>query len=123
MCWLSGHDMSLMRVPAHFWIARSEQFPEQITGVLSGHFGGIVDNHRSYRTRGLWVSTAVRRNGIARALMNAATAQAKKENCSLIWTFPRESSISFYESVGFKRVGEWVDSGEFGPNIYALKTT
>mgnify|MGYP002364536622 FL=1 len=55
--------------------------------------------------------------------MNAATAQAKKENCSLIWTFPRESSISFYESVGFKRVGEWVDSGEFGPNIYALKTT
>ena len=60
---------------------------------------------------------------MARALMNAATAQAKKENCSLIWTFPRESSISFYESVGFKRVGEWVDSGEFGPNIYALKTT
>ena len=120
MCWLSGHDMSLMRAPAHFWIARST--PGHILGVLSGHFGGLIDDQRSYRTRGLWVSTAVRRNGIARALMNAATAQAKKENCTLIWTFPRESSISFYESVGFKRVGEWVDSGEFGPNIYALKT-
>lgn len=111
--------MSLMRAPAHFWIART---PEHILGVLSGHFGGIIDNQRSYRTRGLWVSTVARRHGMARALMNAATTQAKKENCTLIWTFPRKSSISFYESVGFQRVGEWIDSGEFGPNIYALKT-
>ncbi len=120
MCWLGGHDMSLMRAPAHFWIARRSR--EHIVGVLSGHFGGIIDNQRSYRTRGLWVAASVRRSGIASALMSAAVEQAKKDNCTLIWTFPRESSISFYESVGFKRIGEWVDSGEFGPNIYALKT-
>lgn len=132
MKWLGEIDMSLMQAVPTFWrVVRAPQSKNdvvsQTVGVLSGHFGGIVNGHRSYRTRGLWVAESVRRHGVAMMLMNAAFDQARSENCDSAWTFPRASSMPFYESVGFKRVGAWVgvndaNAGEFGPNCYALAT-
>ncbi len=111
-----------MHTTATFWVARSTSQPDLILGVLSGHFGGMINGRRSYRTRGLWVSETMRRHGVARALIDAAVDQAKVEGCAQLWTFPRKSSIAFYDSVGFKRMSEWTGGGEFGPNLYALKT-
>jgi GNAT superfamily N-acetyltransferase len=126
MKWLGGIDMELMKSNPSFWrVLRTGE----TVGVLSGHFGGLVEGNkglqRSYRTRGLWVSTEVRRQGVAKLLMQAAFNQAADENCFAVWTFPRESSMPFYESVGFRRVGNWIGvndpgAGEFGPNCYAL---
>lgn len=130
MKWQSGIDMSLMQTVPTFWrLVRTgtEPTPENVLGVLSGHFGGEINSptERSYRTRGLWVSHDVRRAGGASMLMTAAYEQAAKENCKSVWTFPRESSMPFYESMGFIRVGPWIGindpgAGEFGPNCYAV---
>jgi hypothetical protein len=57
--------------------------------------------------------------------MASASEQASKENCKVIWTFPRQSSMPVYEKIGFKMLGSWIGkntpgSGEFGPNCYAF---
>ncbi len=106
---------------------------DRIIGVLSGHFGGVIDasnvalstSEKSYRTRGLWVSPEARRSGVAKLLMTAAFEQARREGCSTVWTFPRESSMPFYSSMGFTQVGAMIGindplAGEFGPNSYAI---
>lgn len=130
MKWLGGTDMSLMQESPSFWrVVRAprnrEDTVRQTVGVLSGHFGGLIDGTRAYRTRGLWVAESVRRHGVGQMLMGAAFEQAGKERCSAIWTFPRQSSMAFYETMGFNRVGAWIGvddpgAGEFGPNCYAL---
>lgn len=132
MKWFGGIDMSLMQSSASFW--RIVQTADgAILGVLSGHFGGLIDatdiglsaKTSSYRTRGLWVSPSIRRAGAAGMLMTSAFEQARREKCASVWTFPRKSSMPFYESAGFIRVGEWIGendpgAGEFGPNCYAV---
>jgi GNAT superfamily N-acetyltransferase len=128
MRWLGGIDMTLMDSPASFWAARaSTESSSPIVGVLSGHYGGMIDTSRSYRTRGLWVHERFRSQGLARQLIQAATEQALRENCTMLWTFPRQAAMGAYEKLGFQRVGDWIGvndpgAGEFGPNCYAFKT-
>jgi len=91
---------------------------EEIIGVNSGHKTGT--NH--YRSRGLYVKEQYRRNGIATLLLDATVEQAKKEHCSLIWTYPRLSSLSVYNRAGFKRISNWEkEDMEFGPNCLCIK--
>lgn len=134
MRWLGGIEMELMTAPASFWAIRENG---ALIAVLSGHFGGLIPDPeanasgeipfsllRSYRTRGLWVHPSFRNRGAANALMKAARLQAQTENCTVLWTFPRQSSMPAYEKFGFKMVGGWiganaVGAGEFGPNCYA----
>ncbi len=134
MKWLGGIDMELMKAAPTFWLVsyalaknapKPQAVSEKVVGVLSGHFGGVIQGKRSYRTRGLWVSEEDRRSGAAKLLMTAAFEQATREACNLVWTFPRESSIRFYNSMGFKQVGAMIGTadpgaGEFGPNCFAL---
>lgn len=133
MKWLGGIDLELMKAPASFWRLRLEK-ESLIVGVLSGHFGGLIDtmNHdgknrqvRSYRTRGLFVDPRFRGHGASKVLMTAALVQAKHEACEVAWTFPRQSTMPVYEKLGFKMVGQWIGendpgAGEFGPNCYAI---
>lgn len=127
-----GYDMQLMQAAPTFWLARENSHDRAdagpIAGVLSGHFGGVVDNAgaivRSYRTRGLWVAPAHRGQGVAKRLMLAAFAQAQAEDCPLVWTFPRQSSMPFYSALGFRVYGDWLGAddpfaGEFAPNAFA----
>lgn len=133
MKWLGGVDMALMKSQPTFWRvidgAQNSAVNSSTTiGVLSGHFGGWITERRSYRTRGLWVAPDHRGKGLARLLMRAAFEQAIKENCELVWTFPRKASMPFYESMGFELIGSWIDdsdpqAGEFGPNGFALAKT
>lgn len=127
MKWLGGIDMTLMSATASFWSVQLND--GRTVGVLSGHFGGVIEGEpgvaRAYRTRGLWVANDVRRQGVAKLLMEAAFEQARNEKCPFVWTFPRETSMKFYESMKFARVGDWIAidnplAGEFGPNCYAL---
>ncbi len=108
MTWLGGIDMSLMLASATFWKFQN--------AVLSGHYGGMINGERAFRTRGLWVPPESRGQGVATSLMQTAFETARRENCVVVWTYPRKSSIGFYESNGFKRVGPWVDD----QNCYAI---
>jgi len=139
MKWLGGIDLELMKAPASFWRVRLKKENLDV-GVLSGHFGGLIDieNHgtgrlaetvrqvRSYRTRGLYVEPKFRAHGASKILMAAALEQAKRETCEVAWTFPRQSTMPVYEKLGFKMVSQWIGendpgAGEFGPNCYAIR--
>ena len=126
MRWLGGIEMNLMKEKPTFWLARDPQRPIIRLGVLSGHRGGaFADGTQIYRIRGLWVAPEERRSGVARRLIEAAVAQAQLEKCQAVWTFPRRDSLPFYESVGFKKQGDWIEdktAAEFGPNCFALLT-
>lgn len=130
MKWQGGIDLELMQAEAKFWLARlrDSELPndQQVVGVLSGHYGGLIDGVRSYRTRGLFVFPNYRGQGIAQALMAAAFTEARRLDYDVVWTFPRKSAMPAYEKMGFKRIGPWIGkedprAGEFGPNCYATR--
>ena len=137
MKWLSG--FSATTEPASYWrITVSTSLPaalEHVTtvAVASGHFAGIIDGRvvglpqgiRGYRVRGIWVHPDFRKQGMAHALMQTAMAQALKENCPAVWIYPRKSSFSLYESMGFTKVGDWISNEDavaqdLGANCFAI---
>jgi len=98
-----------------FWVVRENN---KIIGVNSG----FKTNENIYRSRGLYVIPEKRGQGISRMLLKLTIETAKKEECEVIWTMPRKSALPAYESVGFNKIGGWIDEGvEFGPNCIAIK--
>ena len=98
-----------------FWVAKEG---DKLIGVNSG----FKTSNDLYRSRGLYVIPEKRSQGISRMLLKLTIETAKKENCGVIWTMPRQSAIIAYESVGFQKIGGWIDEGvEFGPNCIAIK--
>lgn len=77
---------------------------DKLVGVNSGH--QCADG--SYRSRGLLVNVAYRGKGIAKQLL-LATIEAGKGS-EFIWSFPRKSSWSAYQSVGFSLASEWSEN-------------
>ena len=97
-----------------FWAAKSD-------GKLIGVNSGFKTNDNIYRSRGLYVSPEYRREGVSKMLLKLTINSAKKGECRIIWTMPRKSALSAYESVGFNKDGRWSDEGvEFGPNCIAI---
>ena len=91
---------------------------KEIVGVNSGF--RTEDN--VYRSRGLWVDPEHRHFGHGQLLLRCAFQQAKNEKCKVIWSMPRKKALSTYESVGFNKIGKWLDETvEFGPNAVAYK--
>lgn len=130
MKWLSGYRPTRDSNPS-FWCVRDGG---RIVGVLSGHFAGVIDGSmvdvedqiRSYRIRGIWVETEVRRQGVMRMMLEAAFEQARREDCQAAWIFPRQGTAHFYEPFGFNRMSGWIQNrdsqaGGFGGNCYAIK--
>ena len=90
----------------------------KIVGVNSG----FRTDERIYRSRGLWVREEYRTKGYGKTLLMQAIIQGKSEDCHWIWSMPRKSALETYESVGFNKIGEWLnDTVEFGPNAVAYK--
>ena len=116
MVYLGGTDMSIYKNPASYWSVYGDK--NEVIAVNSG-FRTATDH---YRSRGVFVAEEFRGKGIAKMLLLKAVEQAGLENCSIIWSFPRERILSVYQSVGFKSV-EVKDPlvGEFGPNLYVAR--
>lgn len=70
------------------------------------------------RSRGLWVHNDYRKNGLAKILLNHCI---ENTTTSYIWTVPRKTALPAYESVGFIKISEWFDQGQYGPNCIAYK--
>jgi GNAT superfamily N-acetyltransferase len=92
---------------------------DQVIGVNSYH---KAEHFYVTRMRGLWIAPEHRGKGYGEAIIRHAAWHALAEGHTLMWSFPRQSSIRAHEKVGFVRVSEWMDSGEFGPNSYAVLT-
>lgn len=86
----------------------------EIIAVNSMHLCG--DN--SMRSRGLWVNPNFRRQGYGAAMLEYAIAAARREGCPYIWSYPRKTSWSTYESVGFKLTSEWGASDTSPENAF-----
>ena len=98
-----------------FWVVKDN---EKIIGVNSG----FRTDKKVYRSRGLWVDPAYRRQGISQILLKQAILQGKKEECHWIWSMPRKSALPAYQKIGFKKRGKWLYEGvEFGPNCLSTR--
>lgn len=88
-----------------------------IDGKIAGCNSGHLCNDNKYRSRGLYVFPEFRKKGIGTELLQATIRQGKKENCALVWSYPRFESWSTYKAAGFELISDWTD-GETGVNAY-----
>lgn len=113
MSYLKGFECkNLSQTPIFF----SYQINNIILGVNSGH----MCHDRSYRSRGLYVFPEFRKQGIARELLIACINQAKVENASFVWSYPKQSALPAYLAAGFTLSSEW-EKSELGINAYVRK--
>ena len=114
MCFLNGHDMDNMQSTPTFFGYMIDNF---IVGVNSGH---ACPNQNNYRSRGLWVDPDYRGQGIGRQLLTATIEQGQQEGYSQIWSYPRQTSWSTYQAVGFKLASDWEVSETSEANAYCI---
>jgi GNAT superfamily N-acetyltransferase len=113
MCFLGGYDLVNMQATPIFFSCVNGG---EIVGVNSGHM--CKDSH--YRSRGLYVFPNFRGKGIGTALLRATIEQAKKEGAVLCWSYPKLTSWSVYEKVGFRLASEWEKSETSDANAYCV---
>ncbi len=106
-------DEELAKKTTFYWAYKLD---DNIVGVNSGYIS--YDNY--YRSRGLWVDEKFRNAGFGRSLLNTAIEESKFWDCKYVWSYPREESIGVYESVGFKKQGNF-EVGTYGFNCIAIK--
>jgi GNAT superfamily N-acetyltransferase len=114
MCFLNGYDMiNMSSTPTFFGYIINDK----IVAVNSGH---ACPNQNNYRSRGLWVDPNYRSQGIARQLLTATIEQGHSEGYDQIWSYPRQSSWSTYQAVGFELVSDWEVSETSEANAYCM---
>lgn len=114
MCFLEGFNMQNMKnTPTFFGFLINGK----IVGVNSGHM--CIDNN--YRSRGLWVNSNYRNQGIGTQLLLSTIDQGKDEGAEYVWSFPRYSSWSTYQNAGFKISSSWIASETSESNAYCIK--
>jgi GNAT superfamily N-acetyltransferase len=82
---------------------------------------GFATSSTEYRSRGIYVFSEYRRQGISQMLFGVTEEQAIKEKRNILWSVPRVSSLKAYEKFGFDRVSDFFDDMEFGPNCFVVK--
>ena len=99
--------------------------PTFFGAYIEGKFVGVNSGHATsrteYRSRGIYVFPNYRGRGVSQALLKAVEDQAKDEDKTTLWSMPRASAYRTYEKFGFKKMSEFFDDMEFGPNYYAVK--
>ncbi len=112
MSFMGGYDLQNMTDDPTFFACVIDG---EIAGVNSGHM--CMNN--DYRSRGLYVFEKFRGKGIGTVLLKATIEQAKEEEASLCWSYPKDTSWNTYAKAGFILVSEW-ESAENGTNAYCM---
>ena len=107
------YDLQNMEFPATFWGAFDD---DKLIGVNSGH----MTLNKFYRSRGLYVQEEYRKKHIGRKLLMKTMAQAKHEKAIACWSYPKNSAIKCYQSLGFHSSGQDFNFHYEGDNIRAL---
>lgn len=111
MVFLGGYNSKNMEYPASFW---AYVLDDKIVAVNAGHM--CADN--SYRSRGLWVDTEHRGQGLGQGLLTATISQARQQQASFCWSLPRKTSWSTYQAAGFQLASEWFSTETSNQNAY-----
>ena len=80
-----------------------------------------IKSNNAYRLRGMATDSNFQRKGYASGLMVESFKELKKEDCDMVWCNARLSAVNFYESLGFKIIGELFDVKDIGPHYYMYK--
>lgn len=86
----------------------------EIAGVNSGH----MCKDLQYRSRGLFVFEKFRGKNLGRDLLLATIDQARKEDATMCWSYPRKSSWKSYLAAGFELASDWEGSETSDANAY-----
>lgn len=113
MSYLGGYDGDNLNYRPMFF---GYIIDNRIAGVNSGHL--CHDN--SYRSRGLYVFPQYRKQGIAKQLLFSTIEKGRELKSKFVWSYPKQSAITSYLSVGFILSSEWEQS-ELGLNAYVRK--
>ena len=109
MLYLGGHDIGNFNYRVFFLGCYKDG---KLIGVNSGH----KCSDGSYRSRGLWVDPAHRGEGIGQAILRQTLEF--RGNSTFVWSYPRQSSWSTYEKVGFSLTSDWQPSETSEANAY-----
>jgi len=114
MCLLNGYDIAnIQSIPTFYGYIVNDK----IVAVNSGH---ACPNQNNYRSRGLWVDSNYRGQGIAQQLLTATIKQGHQEGYTQIWSYPRRSSWPTYQAVGFELASNWEISETSEANAYCI---
>lgn len=112
MKFMEGYDMEIYNNNVCYFALAKE-------GNIVAVNSGFKTDHDYYRSRGLFVFPEYRNQGLAQRILETTIKQAQTEKSSMIWSFPRISSLSAYQSVGFKVCSEIIyEDVVSGPNCY-----
>ena len=106
-------DQDMAEKTVMYWAYKLD---DEIVGVNSGYKS--CENY--YRSRGLWVTPRFRGAGFAKSLLDVVIGESIFWNCKYIWSYPREESLGVYESMGFKKQGDF-EIADYGFNCIAIK--
>jgi GNAT superfamily N-acetyltransferase len=109
MTYLGGHDIKNF---AYDVVFLGCFINSNLIGVNSIH----MCNDKTSRSRGLWVDPEHRGEGIGQAILRQTLEF--KGNSTFVWSYPRQSSWSTYESVGFSLTSDWQPSETSEANAY-----
>ena len=116
MKYLGGYDTEIYKkyAPSFFKLT----IDNQIVGVVSGH----KSDQESFRLRGIYIKKQYRKQKLSLLLFSAISDQAKKENCSNVWSFPRDKSLQSYISAGFVQTSKFLNTNDikYGPNCFVI---
>lgn len=113
MTYIGGYDYENMEGEPTF-------FGYFIDGALVGVNSGHKTMNYTYRSRGLYVFPEHRGKGIGVELLLATIKQAKVENCSMCWSYPRYTSWPTYQKAGFVLTSDWEKSETSDRNAYCM---
>lgn len=112
IAYLGGRDKRISQQTAVFFAAYENN---NIVGVNSGF--STLDG--GFRSRGIWVDPAYRKQGTGHSLLKAVIDYATINDYKYVWSMPRQSALPAYQSAGFKQTSDFFDEGvEFGPNCF-----
>jgi len=57
-----------------------------------------------FRSRGLWVHPKHRGLGLSTWLLNETIDKGKEIGCENIWSYPKNTALHAYTSVGFEKI-------------------
>lgn len=105
------HDVENFKLPAWFY------------GVFDGNnLIGVNSTHLctdgSLRIRGFWVAASYRGQGVGTNLLVRSIDDAKKNQLTEIWSYPRKSSWPIFEKLGFIMISDWEKSETSDANVF-----
>jgi|TARA_B110000211_G_scaffold42834_1_gene44662 N-acetylglutamate synthase-like GNAT family acetyltransferase len=115
MTYLGGHDTEI------YAKYKPTFFVYEIKGEIVGVNSCCKSATTQMRSRGLWVNTRYRRQGITYKLFNALFEEANIQECELVWSLPRKTAIKAYLANGFEKTSDWIKTDTSSANCYAVK--